>query len=54
MRRASVLGFTEKNVRSQRLCNLESLILAIDRSLCGLGIGIFLHHLIMNLAGMME
>lgn len=32
--------------------NRESLILAIIGSLCGLGIRIFLHHLIMNLAEM--
>ncbi len=45
-----VLGFTEKEVNAY--VNRESLILAIIGSLCGLEIGIFLHHLIMNLAEM--
>lgn len=43
-----VLGFTEKEVNAY--VNRESLVLAIIGSLCGLGIGIGLHHLIMNLA----
>lgn len=43
-----VLGFTEKEVNAY--VNRESLVLAVIGSLCGLGIGIGLHHLIMNLA----
>lgn len=45
-----VLGFTEKEVNAY--VNRESLILAVIGSLAGLGIGIGLHHLIMNLAEM--
>lgn len=43
-----VLGFTEKEVN--QYVNRESLILALIGSLLGLGLGIILHHLIMNLA----
>ncbi|WP_300941449.1 FtsX-like permease family protein [uncultured Dubosiella sp.] len=43
-----VLGFTEKEVNAY--VNRESVILAVIGSLLGLGVGIGLHHLIMNLA----
>lgn len=43
-----VLGFTDREV--DQYVNRESLILAVIGSACGLVLGIWLHHMIMNLA----